>query len=465
MSTEQNPSQEGTSEVNATKAAERVVVMEGDNQVASQVGLHLLAELADRSGLTSAYSAAVPWTGERAPGHDRGRLLAQVAVMLAGGGECVSDLAALRDQPALFGEVASAPTAWRALHGIDGAVLDALRRGRAQARAKVWADGAAPEEVILDVDAALVELHSANKEGAASHFKGGFGFHPMFCFLDASGEALAGLLRAGNATANSAADQLAVVDAAMEQLPGEYQAGHRAGDDAAAVAHRVVVRADSAGAVSGLVAALVARNIEFSVYARVNNALHQAISAVAPDAWARAVDDEGEPRHAGEVAELDVVLDGWPAGTRAICRREQPHPGAQLRLWDADGWRHQVILTNSEGDALSLELRQRRHARVENSIKALRDTGLDRMPFTSFAANAAWLELVLAGGDLLAWLRLVCVDGELARAEPKALRYRLLHTAARLVRRARQLVLRLPTHWPWASELAGAYRRLALLCT
>jgi hypothetical protein len=319
--------------------------------------------------------------------------------------------------------------------------------------------------VILDVDAALVELHSANKEGAASHYKGGFGFHPMFCFLDASGEALAGLLRAGNATANSAADQLAVVDLAMVQLPPEYQAGHREGDDAAAVAQRIVVRADSAGAVAPLVEALVARNIEFSVYARVNNALHQAISAVAPDAWHRAVDDEGEPRHAGEVAELDVVLDGWPAGTRAICRREQPHPGAQLRLWDDDGWRHQVTLTNSEGDALSLELRQRRHAQVENSIKALRDTGLERMPFTSFAANAAWLELVLAGGDLLAWLRLACLDGELARAEPKALRYRLLHVAARLVRRARRVILRLPTHWPWAVELAGAYRRLAALGT
>ncbi len=146
MSTAAEPDQEGTSEVNATKAAERVCVMGGDTQVASQVGLHLLADLADRGGLTSAYSAAVPWSGERAPGHDRGKLLAQVAVMLAGGGECVSDLAALRDQPALFGQVASAPTTWRVLHGIDDAVLDALRRGRAQARAKVWAAGAAPEE-------------------------------------------------------------------------------------------------------------------------------------------------------------------------------------------------------------------------------------------------------------------------------------------------------------------------------
>ncbi len=319
--------------------------------------------------------------------------------------------------------------------------------------------------MILDVDAALVEVHSANKEQASSHFKGGHGFHPMFCFLDATGEALAGILRAGNATANSGADQTAVVDLAIDQLPPEYRQGHRPGDGPAQVVHPIVVRGDSAGAVASFVQALVERNIEFSVYARANNALHQAISAVDADAWAPAIDDEGQARHAGEVAELDVALEGWPAGTRAICRREKPHPGAQLRLWDTDGYRHQVTLTNSEGDALILELRQRRHARVENAIKALRDTGLERMPFTNFAANAAWLEMVLAGADLLCWLRMACLDGELARAEPKGLRYRLLHTAARIVRRARRVILRLPEHWPWAAALAGAYRRLAAFGT
>ncbi len=122
--------------MNANKTVERLVVTQGDTQVASLAGLHLLGELADRSGLSSAYSAAVPWQGERAPGHDRGRLLAQVAIMLAGGGECVADMAALRDQPDLFGDVASPATIWRALHEIDDKVLDALRRGRAAARAK-----------------------------------------------------------------------------------------------------------------------------------------------------------------------------------------------------------------------------------------------------------------------------------------------------------------------------------------
>ena len=451
--------------MNATRAVERVVVTEGDVQVASQVGLHLLGDLADRAGLTSAYSAAVPWSGERAPGQNRGRLLTQVAVCLAGGGVCVDDVAALRDQPDLFGEVASAATIWRAVHQIDAVVLDALRRARAAARAKVWEAFAvaAEPETILDVDAALVEVHSANKEKAASHFKGGYGFHPMFCFADATGEALAGILRPGNAAANSGADQLAVVDDAIASLSPAWQAGHHVGDDPSGVQHRIVVRADTAGAVAEFVTGLVARNVEFSVGGRVNDQLSAAIAAVPNDAWRHALDDDGEPRHAGEVAELDVRIEGWPAGTRAICRREKPHPGAQLRLWDTDGWRHQVTLTDSAGDALDLELRQRRHARVENCIKALRDTGLDRMPFRSFAANEVWLELVLAAADLLAWLRLGCLDGELARAEPKTLRYRLLHVAGRIVRRARRVVLRLPANWPWAAELAGAYRRVAIL--
>ena len=461
----QDPSEEGTSEVNATRAVQPLVVTQGDTQAASLVGLHLLGNLSDHLGLTSAYSAAVPWTGERAPGQDRGRLLAQVAVMLAGGGECVTDMAALRDQPELFGDVASSATIWRAVREIDETVLGDLRVARATVRANAWASLEGLDEVILDVDAALVEIHSENKEQAASHYKGGFGFHPMFCFADHSGEALAGILRPGNAGANSGVDQLDVVDAAIAQLPAEYQAGHHPGDDAGLVRHRLVVRSDSAGAVALLIDGLVDRNVEFSVYARADGRIHQAIRAVEDGSWAKAVTDDGSVRHAGEVAELDVELAGWPAGTRAICRREKPHPGAQLRLWDADGYRHQVTLTNSAGDALALELRQRRHARVENCIKDLRDTGLDRMPFGSFAMNQAWLELVLTAADLLAWLKGGCLEGELAKATPKTLRYRLLHVGARVLRRARRVVLRLPAHWPWAEELAAAYRRVAIIGT
>jgi len=451
--------------VNGSRVVERVRVIVGDWSTASMVGAHLLGEIADRTGLALGYSTAVPWSGERAPGHDRGRLLAQVAVMLAEGGRCVADMAALRDQPDLFGDVASGPTIWRAVQEVDSVVLAGLRRGRADARERAWAAGGAPGEIVLDVDATLVDIHSENKEDAASNYKGGFGFHPMLCFLDATGEALAGTLRPGNAAANSGADQLEVIDLAIAQLPAEHQAGHRPGDLASQVAHPVLVRADTAGAVKGFIDGLVARNCEFSIGGRVSDTLDAAIATVPAKAWVPAVNSDGQRRHRAQVAELDVTLAGWPPGTRAICRREKPHPGAQLRLWDHNGLRHQVVLTNSTGDFVRLETRHRRHAEVENRIRNLKDCGLERMPFTAFAANSAWLELVLAAADLLAWCQHVCLDGALARAEPRTLRYRLLHTAGRLVRSGRRVTLRLPDHWPWSTELAVAYRRLALLNT
>jgi hypothetical protein len=449
--------------VNATRTVERLRVTGGDRQTVSHAGTHLLGELADRVGLTSGYSAAIPWAGERAFGHDRGRLLGQVAVMLAAGGRCVADMAALRDQPDVFGDVASAPTIWRTFDNVDDTVLDGLRAARAKARARVWAAGGAAEQIVLDVDASLVEIHSERKQGATPHFKRGFGFHPMLCFLDASGEALAGLFRPGNAAANSGADQLAVVAMAIAQLPAEQQQGHQPGDSADAVVHPILVRADSAGAVRALIGGLVARNCQFSISARVSNALDTAIANVDDDAWLPAINTDGEPRRGAQVAELDVSVDGWPAGTRAIVRRERPHPGAQLRLWDHNGMRHQVVLTNQTGDPVTLELRHRRHGQVENRIKNLKDCGLERMPFTSFTANAAWMEMVLCAADLLAWTQTLLLTGELAVAEPRTLRYRLLHIAGRLIRSARQTWLRLPEHWPWADDLLDAYRRLATI--
>lgn len=454
------PSTEGTREMNAIRPVERLRVTLGDHQVVSLAGLHLVGEVAETAGLATALSEAVT---SPAGGHDRGRLLTQVALMLAGGGRCVADMDALRDQPDVFGEVASSPTVWRTFSAIDGGMLEEIRRARAAARARAWSARRPPKTVILDVDASLLEIHSERKQGTASHFKGGFGFHPMLCFADHSGEPLAGILRPGNATANSGADQLAVVDLAIDQLPADVQAGHRPGDDRSLATHKIVVRADSAGAVSAFVAGLVARNIEFSITARVNPQLDVAIAAVPRRAWRAALGGDGQPRTGAQIAELDMIVAGWPDGTRAIVRRERPHPGAQLKLWDRDGYRHQVLLTNSRGDAARLELRHRRHGHVENRIKNLKDTGIERMPFTSFAANAAWFEMCLVAADLLAWTQRICFTGELARCEPRTLRYRILHVAARIIRSARRVELRLPALWPWSQQLLRSYTRLDTL--
>ena len=176
-------------------------------------------------------------------------------------------------------------------------------------------------------------------------------------------------------------------------------------------------------------------------------------------------DGDGQPRSGAEVAELCALdLSGWPAGTRAICRREDPHPGAQLSFTDADGHRFQVFITDQpDPDLASLELRHRQHARVEDRIRAAKATGARNLPFDLWRRNSVWLELVLAAQDLTCWTQALLLDGKLAVAEPKTLRYRLWHTAGRISRHARRLRLRLQRTWPWAAALVRAFSRLNAL--
>jgi hypothetical protein len=321
-----------------------------------------------------------------------------LAVMLADGGEAIADLAVLRNQADLFGRVASDPTAWRLLSDLDGAALSRLREARAQASSRAWAQAAETDTglpgstaagvtvpgLVLDLDASLVICHS-EKESATPTYKKTFGYHPLFCFLDGTREALSGLLREGRAGSNTTADHITVLDVGAEICE-----------------------------ITGLVGA-----------------------------------------------------DGYPEGTRFIVRRERPHPGAQLSLFDTiEGLRHQVMATDTapgHGSIQYLEARHRAHARVEDRIRTGKDSGFGRFPSRVFAINQAWLELALVGIDLLAWTQTLLLNGELALAEPKKLRYRLLHVAARLTRSARRTRLRIAETWPWATDLAAAFTRLAAL--
>ena len=125
--------------------------------------------------------------------------------------------------PSLFGDVASTSTAFRLVDRIasDPAGLERLRAAHARARERVWKLVGAPEHLTIDLDATLISSHS-EKEGAAGNFKGGYGFHPMLAYADETGEALAGELRPGNAGANTAADQIAVAEQAIAQIPAEH---------------------------------------------------------------------------------------------------------------------------------------------------------------------------------------------------------------------------------------------------
>ena len=207
-----------------------VTVATGGQGVVAHAGARLLCDLADEPGLTGALSEAMAQTKQRRRGHDRGRVLVDLAVAIADGATTPSDLRVLADQPQLFGQVASLATTWRTLEATDAAALDRIAEARASARAAAWSAGMDPGFYVIDLDATLVGAHS-EKEGPAPTYKHGFGLAPMVAFLDATGEPLAALLRPGNAAAGSAADHVELLDAALAQLPvdPDRDRGHRPG--------------------------------------------------------------------------------------------------------------------------------------------------------------------------------------------------------------------------------------------
>jgi Transposase DDE domain group 1 len=422
----------------------------------SRAGSALVAQVADRLGLTTALSLRLAVIRRRRRGHDPGRVIRDLAVMLADGGECVSDLGAVRDQQALFGSVASDSTAFRVLDRIaaEPELLEALRSAHARARERFWQLHGPPERLTIDIDATLITAHS-DKQGAAGNYKGGYGFHPLAAYADETREALAVLLRPGNAGANTAADHVTAVERALEQIPQAHI------EDI-----EILVRADSAGATHALADCCREARLGFSFGYELTEQVRAAILGLPADAWVGALDQDGSARANGEVAEITDRLDleSWPEGSRVIVRRERPHPGAQLSFSDHDGYRFQAILTDQADESIaSLERRHRQRARVEDRIRDDKDTGLAKLPFREFALNELWLEIVLLAHDLIIWTQALLLDGELATAEPKRLRYRLLHVAGRLAFHGRRATLRLQHDWPWVTELAAAFQQLNTL--
>src|SRR3954447_20659273 len=409
------------------------------------------------TSLASRVGSRARWSAWSSGGAGTGRVIRDLAVMLADGGDCLSDLRAVRDQQPLFGPVASDTTAFRLIDRIAGdpGALEALREARARARARVWELGARPERIVIDVDATLIGAQT-EKEGAAVNFKGTFGFHPLLAYLDESREALAGMLRPGNAAAHSAADQIAVLEQALEQLPRDVVAD---------LETEIVLRADAAGSALELCRAARDARIGYLVGFDLTKQVRRAILSLPERAWRPALRQNGEQRDGAEVAEITDRLEfyDWPDGSRVIVRRERPHPGAQLSFTDVDGHRFQATLTDLVGDAVELERLHRGRANAEDRVRAAKQTGLENLPFREFDLNAVWLEISLIAQDLSVWTQALCLDGELASCEPKTLRYRLLHTAGRLAFHARRAVLRLQASWPWAGQLAAAFARLQAL--
>jgi hypothetical protein len=425
----------------------------------------MLLRTAAVSGLAVGLSRALgSWRPARAV-HDPGKTVLDLAVAIALGGDCLADVAVLRAQPQLFGAVASDPSINRlidALGDASAAVIAAIRGARAAARAKVWGHRSplpATGPVVVDVDATLVGAHS-EKEGATPNFKRGFGFHPILAFVDhgsgGTGEPLAAMLRPGKATANDAADQIAVLDAALAQLPEQLRS-------------QVLVRGDTGSGVHGFVWHAHNLGLQYSVGIYARQPIQDALATLPAQVWRAALDTDGRPRQGAQVAELTrrlpTTFSGWPPGMRIIARRERPHPGAQLRLTDHHGWRITVFATNTAGGRLAeLELRHRLRARAEDRIRGLKDTGMTNLPLQAFTKNQIWLELVQLAAELLTWTQLLAWPNAPARTwEPKRLRLRLLAVAGRIITTGRRRILRLPQRWPWTELITAGHQRLAAL--
>jgi hypothetical protein len=456
--------------VKRSKVWRRVKVSADGHGVVSHAGIGLLREMAQYTGLVDGLNAALIGTYKGVPVHGPGRVLTDLAVAVADGADCVSGISVLRDRQDLFGPVASMPTTWRVLDRVDADHLGSVRAARAAAREQAWAAGAGPDltgELRLDFDATITIAHS-EKENAAASWKKTFGFHPLLCFLDrpevASGEALAGLLRKGNAGSNTAADHVTVLDMAVASLPA--QARPRPGE---AGSPRLLARSDSAGATHVFAQACVERGLEFSFGFPVDTRIQAIVDLIPDTCWAPAIQTDEQLREGAWVAEATDMIDlsAWPTGSRLVLRKERPHPGAQLTFSDVDGHRITAFLTNTParvvpGQAAGLELRHRQHARVEDRIREAKSTGLRNFPCQAWNENNAWLETVLTAVDLICWTKLICFADipDLARCEIATFRYRVLHVAARLVRSARQLQLRIDATWRWATHIAEGFARI-----
>ena len=446
----------------------------------------LLRKLADQAGLTAALGSALARAG-KFPLVDRGVALVSMAVTIVLGATSMNDIALLAHQEPVFGAAPSDTTVRRTLELADPATLDKIARVRAKVRAHVWSLIAARPAgfpwlaiagkllagwLVIDMDATLITAHS-DKEGTAPTFKKGYGFHPLGAWLANTAESLAMLLRPGNAGSNDAADHIAVLTAAIRQIPPRMRS-------------RLLVRVDGAGASHELIAHLLSltsrrRTVLFTCGWAITEADEQAIRLLPADAWQAAVDQDGTVQKGTAVAEITHLMSraaGWPAGLRWIVRRTKPsrRQAKNLTAFEkATGWRYSVIVTNIPDAGIPgvpgshhpqlIDVLHREHAVVEDRVRTAKAMGLRNLPSKTWQVNCGWVAAANIAADLSAWCRLLglydCDD--LKDAEPDTLRYRLWALPARLVRHARARVLKISRTWPWKDAFLACWQRLCAL--
>jgi hypothetical protein len=450
-----------------TARSSKIMVSADGTGIVSQAGGLLLVQTLRATGLDRGLDAALErWRQPRAV-HSPGKIITDLAVAVALGGDCLADVAMLRAQPELFGPAASDPVVSRLVTRLAADVpraLKAIRAARAAARQRAWelagdaAPGADGGLVTVDIDATIVTSCS-EKEQAMPTWKKTYGHHPLTVFADhgpgGSGEPLAVMLRAGNAGSNTASDHVEAARLALAQLPRHLR-------------RRVLIRTDSGGGTHDFLKWLTrpGRRLAYSVGFTLTEDIADAILKIPASAWTPAYDADGLVRPGAWVAEITGMTDlsSWPKGMRLIVRKERPHPGAQLRFTDIDGHRFTCFATDTKGGQLAdLELRHRRRARCEDRIRCAKDTGLRNLPLHGYAQNQIWCEIVALACELLAWMQMLALTGEARHWEPKRLRLRLFSAAGRIVRGSRRRRIRLAANWPWAQEITTAITRLQAL--
>lgn len=348
-------------------------------------------------------------------------------------------------------QVAGAPLAW-----------PCPPRSQAQQR-----EGVVP--VVVRLDATVIQAASA-KEGAEPNFKG-FGFHPLTAWCSNTGEALAVANRVGSAGSFTAADHVAVFDAVLEQIPANHRRDVLVTVDGAGASHEFIAHLDGLNTAAGHGAR--GRRLEYSIGWPIDARTRGTIKQLRERHWSAALTAAGRADEQGQVAELTGVLrhstggdqlNGWPTDARVIARRVPRPDGDQPALGEDPDFTYGAFITNTgAGQIQYLDARHRTQAHVEDRIKELKACGAARLPSTSYARNSAWLHLAAHAVTVLSWLRLLALDSDLADAEPKKLRFRLLSAPARYVQHARRRVLKIPIGWAWATNVADAFERLRAL--
>ena len=445
-----------------------MVTGEGQGLV-GHAGAVLLRKLADRAGLTAALGSALARKG-KFPLVDRGVALVSMAVAIALGATSMNDITVLAHHAPVLGREPSDTTVRRTLELADPATLDKVARVRAAVRAHVWSLVCARPAgfpwlaiagkvlagwLVIDLDGTLITARS-DKEGAAPTFKMGYGFHPLGAWLANTAESLAMLLRPGNAGSNTFADHLAVLTAAIRQIPARMRS-------------KLLVRVDGAGASHELITHLLSlasrrRAVLFTCGWAITEADEQAIGLLPASAWQTAVDQDGvvqEDKHVAEITHLLSRAAGWPGGLRWIVRRTRPsrRQARNLTAFErATGWRYSIIVTNIADTGIKgvpgshhaqfIDVLHRQHAVVEDGVRTAKSMGLRNLPSKTWVVNCGWVLAANLAADLAAWCRLLGLydQDDLKDAEQDTLR-RLLSLPARLACHARARVLKISRTW------------------